>query len=222
MVSRVVSLDSIESPGVPALPLAPVAYEQRYQDTTNNILRQYYTTLQNVFQSLLSEDGGRFIRSPYGIFSDYTDQTAAVINTAYVITFDTTDYTNGITLGTVAAPSTSKITVTNAGIYSLRWSGQFESTDAALQSALVWVKVNGTDATGTARRISVPIGGRSVLGPEYTLSLNGGDYVELWFRVGATTISIQTQAAGGTAPNAFPSQASVKATMTFVSALPTI
>jgi hypothetical protein len=218
MVTRVVSLDSIESPGVPALPLAPVAYDQRYQDTTNNILRQYYTTLQNVFQSLLSEVGGRFIRSPYGIFSDYTDQTAAAINTSYVMTFNTTDYTNGIALGA----STSKITVTNAGIYSLRWSGQFESSDAALQTALVWVKVNGTGITGTTRRVSVPIGGRAVIGPEYTLSLNGGDYVELWWQASATTVSIQTTAGAGVAPNDYPSLASVKATMTFVSALPTV
>jgi hypothetical protein len=31
----------------PALPLAPVEYDRTYQDTLNNILRQYFTQLGN-------------------------------------------------------------------------------------------------------------------------------------------------------------------------------
>jgi hypothetical protein len=31
----------------PALPLAPVEYDRAYQDTLNNILRQYFTQLGN-------------------------------------------------------------------------------------------------------------------------------------------------------------------------------
>ena len=36
--------------------------------------------------------------APYGSFQDSTDQTAANTTTAYSITFDTTDYSNGVYL----------------------------------------------------------------------------------------------------------------------------
>ena len=32
---------------IPAIPLAPVEYEQKYQDQINNILRQYFTQANN-------------------------------------------------------------------------------------------------------------------------------------------------------------------------------
>ena len=38
----------------PALPLAPVEYDRQYQDTLNNILRQYFAQLDNAGPSAAS------------------------------------------------------------------------------------------------------------------------------------------------------------------------
>ena len=38
----------------PFLPLAPVAYDRQYQDTLNNILRQYFSQLDNAGPSAAS------------------------------------------------------------------------------------------------------------------------------------------------------------------------
>ncbi len=54
---------------------------------------------------------------PYGAFQDSTDQTAANTTTAYAITFDTTDYSNGVTLS-----NSSRLNVANAGIYDIQFS----------------------------------------------------------------------------------------------------
>ena len=57
--------------------------------------------------------------APYGAFQSLVDQTIASTTTAYAMTLDTTDYTNGVYLS-----NSSRMNVRNAGIYNLQWSGQ--------------------------------------------------------------------------------------------------
>jgi hypothetical protein len=54
MSTSVVITESIELTKTksPALPLAPVQYDRQYQDTLNNILRQYFNTLDNLIGQL--------------------------------------------------------------------------------------------------------------------------------------------------------------------------
>ena len=41
-------LKTIALPKTPLLPFAPVQYDRQYQDTLNNILRQYFGTIDNL------------------------------------------------------------------------------------------------------------------------------------------------------------------------------
>jgi len=77
---------------------------------------------------------------PYGAFQDSTDQTAANTTTAYAITFDTTDYSNGVTLS-----NSSRMNVANAGVYNIQFSIQFKNTTNASQDVDVWFRKNGTN-----------------------------------------------------------------------------
>ena len=52
---------------------------------------------------------------PYGAFQDSTDQSAASTTTAYAITFNTTDFSKG-----VSVVSSSQITVKSAGVYNFQ------------------------------------------------------------------------------------------------------
>lgn len=211
------SLTTVKSP---ALPYAPVEYQREYHDTLNNILRQYFNTIDSLV-SQLRVGLLNTLALPYGSFADTTDQTATA-NTATVMTFDTTDFANGVSIVTSGGKA-SRITATTAGIYNFQWSGQFQNTDTQLHDVSVWVRKNGTDVVGSTGLISVPnshggIDGHTIAGWNFFFSLNANDYVELWWSTPNVAVSIQAYPVG-TSPTR-PSTSSLVATMAFVSALP--
>jgi hypothetical protein len=152
MTYIVITTSDLNGIVAPRLPDAPKDYDKRYIDQLNNILRLYFNTLDNTFGSLLGVGGGggKFIRSPYGAFQSGVDQTATA-NTATIMTFNVTDYSNDVSM-----VSSSKITVVNSGVYNLQWSGQFENADTQLHDASVWIRVNGADVVGSNSLTSVP------------------------------------------------------------------
>jgi len=100
----------LRPPRAPNLAVATVEYEQRYQDQLNNQLRIYFNELDNITRGLLGSDnaGGKFLQTPYGSFQDGTSQTAPA-NTAQVMRFDTTNYSNVVSLGSHTAVFTGTI-----------------------------------------------------------------------------------------------------------------
>lgn len=206
----------LETPSIPSLGFAPATYEQRHFSENYGALNTYFRKLVGALGSLFGPRGSRFMNAPYGAFQSNVDQTAAAANTAYAMTLGTVDYANG-----VSVVSNSRITVLDAGIWNLQWSGQFQNTDSQIHDARIWLKVNGTSIAGSTGYISVPnkhgaINGHNIVGWNYFLSLNANDYVELWWETDNTAISIQSYNASGN----YPSTASVVATMTFVSNTP--
>ena len=208
----------LEVPSIPSLGFTPETYDRRVFAENNGALNGYFRKLTTVLGSLFGPRGGKFMNNPYGAFQSTVDQTAAVINTAYAMTLNTVDYANGVSVA-----SNSRITVADAGIWNLQWSGQFENTDSQDHDVRVWLKINGTVVTGSTGFFATPskhgsVDGHTLVGWNYFLSLNANDYVELWWETDSTMVSIQAYAAAGN----YPSTASLIATMTFVSNLPTI
>lgn len=203
----------------PNLPLATPQYSQQYIDQLNNVLRLYFNRLDNLLAQLQTSSGGVGIQLPYGAFSSYTTQSTTA-NTATLLTLSNTDFSSGVSLATG-----SKITVANAGIYNLQFSVQIENFDNAPQDAYIWLKQNGTDIVGSTGVLGMPAR-KSALDPfhdikgwNYFLSMNAGDYVQIYWSPTIATVTIPTYAASGTPTK--PSTASVVATLSFVSALPT-
>jgi len=209
------SKNRIIVPASPSLPLGTDQYERRYQDQFTNILRLYFNQIQNALAELFSDAGGKYVAFPHGAFSSDQDQTA-IVNTATLMTLNTTDFASGISI------NNSEITVTNAGIYNLQFSAQFQNTDTAFQDVYIWLKQNGTDITGSTGFVSIPnrhagTNGHSIVGWNYFLSMNANDYVEIYWSVPNVAVTIQHLAASGTPTK--PSTQSVVATLSFVSAL---
>lgn len=195
----------------PALPQATEEYQRPYQDQLNSVLRLYFTRLQSILGQLDT------LSVPYGAFSSDQDQTA-VANTATLMTLNTTDFANGVSI------ATSKITVATAGIYNLQFSAQFQNTDTAFQDVYIWLKQNGVDIPGSTGFVSIPnrhagTDGHSIVGWNYFVSMAVNDYVEIYWSVPNIAVTIQHLAASGTPTK--PSTQSVVATMSFVSELPT-
>ena len=201
-------------PKAPNLPIGPVNYAQDYINSLLNVLRLYFNQLDNM-GAILAGQGGAFLNNPYGAFSSFVDQTATA-NTATLMTLDTTDFSNGVSI------SSSKITVVNPGIYNLQFSTQFQNTDNQLQDISIWLKQNGVDIVGSTGFISIPakagtIEAHEIVGWNYFVSMNAGDYIEIYWSTTLASVTIQTYAAS-TGP-VRPSTASVVATLSFVSAL---
>lgn len=208
----------ILNPAVPNLPLGTQQYERRYQDQFTNILRLYFNQLRNSLTELLGNTGGRYIDFPYGAFSSFTSQSTTV-NTATLMTLSTTDFSNTVSI------DNSKITVENAGIYNLQFSVQVQNLSNAPHDLFIWLKQNGTDVAGSTGKLGLPARKNpgdpfhDIKGWNYFLSMNANDYVQIYWSTNTADITIQTYAASGTPTK--PSTASVVATLSFVSALPT-
>lgn len=212
------SNQQIDTPAVPDLPTPESAYSSSVFTKTNAVLRIYFTRITTALAVLFGPRGGKYLNIPYGAFQDTADQTATA-NTATVMTFNTTDFSNGVTV-----ESNSKLTVAQAGIYNLQFSAQFDNADTQEHDVTIWLRKDasgaGVDVVGSAGLVGVPskhgaFNGHLIVGWNYYITLNANDFVEIWWSTPSTQVTIQAYAAG-TSPTR-PSTASVVATLTFVS-----
>jgi hypothetical protein len=194
---------------------------------TGSNLRDIQTRQHNALQDMQGGDGAdqyyhltasqysTATNKAYGAFSDYTTQTLASTTASQVMTFNTTDLSNDISV-----VSSSRFTVTKSAIYNFQWSGQFSSLDNAPQDVYVWIRINGTDVVGSTgvigmearKNLTDPY--HALFGWNFVLSLTANDYVELVWGGTSTNISIKTYPAGLLPTR--PSTASLVATLTQV------
>jgi hypothetical protein len=197
-----------------------VLYSESYFRQTNGGLNVYFNKLRNLFGALLGPRGGKFLNLPYGAFQDSTDQTAANTTTAYAITFDTTDFTNGVTLS-----NSSRLNVAQAGIYNLQFSIQFKNTTNDGQDVDVWLRKNGTNIANSNSRFHPPArksGGdpsHLIAALNLFVSLAANDYVEIMWRPTDVGVSLEHFATSSSPTR--PAVPSVIATLSFVSNLST-
>ena len=208
----------LQTPAPPDLPSPGQTYDERLTAQTHRGLLVYFRKLTNILSTVLGPRGGKYLNLPYGAFQDSTDQTAANTTTAYAITFDTTDYANGITLS-----NSSRLNVSQGGIYNVQFSIQFKNTTNDTQDADVWFRKNGTDIAksnsrfGLAPRKSAGDPSHIIAALNYFVDLAENDYLQLMWRPSDVGVSIE-QYPAGTSPTR-PATPSVIATVSFVSNL---
>jgi hypothetical protein len=210
----------ISTPAQPNLGTPAPAYDQGFFGTSFGGLNAYFTKLTAIFAALFGQRGGKFINAPYGAFQDSTDQAAANTTTAYAITFDTTDFSNGVTLSDL-----SRLNVAQAGIYNLQFSIQFKNTTNDTQDVDVWFRKNGTNIDKSNSRFG--LGPRKSSGDpahmigalNFFVNLAANDYVQIMWRPSDVGVNIEHFAASSTPTR--PAVPSVIATLSFVSNLST-
>jgi hypothetical protein len=143
------------------------------------------------------------------------------------MTFNTTDFANGVSVVTSGGKA-SRLTVSQAGIYNLQFSAQFDNADTQEHDVSIWLRQDasgaGTDIPGSAGFVGIPsshggISGHIIAGWNYFVTLDANDFVEIWWSTPSTQVTIQAYPAG-TSPTR-PTTASVIATLSFVSNLST-
>ena len=210
----------LDMPPVPNLGASAVAYSQEVQNQNNGALRTFFIKLVNAIQSITSRMGGKYINFPYGAFQDSTDQVAANTTTAYAITFDTTDFSNGVTLS-----NSSRLNVVTAGLYNCQFSIQLKNTTADTQDVDIWFRKNGTNIDksnsrfGLAPRKSAGDPFHIIGAMNFFVDMAENDYIEIMWRPTNTGVSIEHYAASTTPTR--PLIPSVIVTMSFVSNIPT-
>ena len=137
-----------------------------------------------------------FKRSRYGSFYDTTTQAATVINTAKAITFNTTDLSNGVFIGS----PTSRIVVDSEGIYNFDTSFQLDKTSGGTAEFYFWFRLNGVDVPDSASQIRIQGNNAEIFASlNYFFDLKANDYVELMFSV--SDLSVEIIAVPASAPH---------------------
>ena len=197
--------DRLDATKSPALPFAPVEFDRGYTDTTHNILRQYFNTLDNITGQLLSNGGGRFLSFPHISARDSTDQYATATNTATKVLWNTLESGLEFTLN-----PNSTATPNNTGVYKIDYRLQFLNTSNQIYEAFVWMQVDGVDVLGSGSIFSVPnshggVDGALVAYSSITFTVTGGQDVALYW---ATNLAATSGGVNGVYMHAAPTQTS--------------
>jgi hypothetical protein len=137
----------------------------------------------------------------YGSFYDTTTQTAAAVNTAYAVTFNTTRDAFGVRRGS----TTSQITFDNPGAYLIQFRMQVERANAGSDFLTVWAQHNGVSVPDSATIVQVHNNTAEIAAAwNFLLVVAAGDTFELMWAVDDVDIVLQASAAVAPAP-AIPS-----------------
>lgn len=157
-------------------------------------LRDYFRETQFILFQL-----AQFVEqtNKYGSFYDTTTQMAAATNTAYAITFNNTDLSAGVSIGT----PTSRITVDAPGVYNFQHSIQIINTSGGANSLWIWFRKNGVDIPDSATEVRVQGNNTEQFAAwNCFVPMDVNDYFEIMWSVDNTAIQLLAVAASSPVP----------------------
>ena len=175
----------------PNLPIAPAAYEQRYQDQFANILRLFFNRITNKVNSPL----------PHASYFDTTTQPNPVADAVNLFTYNSVVSQYQITRST----PTSRIFVNQTGVYNFQFSAQLDKTGGSASAVYIWPRINGVNLPDSATKIVIDGPNNEIVAAwNFVLVLEANDYFELAWQSSDTDVVIPYVAASGNIP-AIPS-----------------
>lgn len=189
----------------PNLPVAPFAYEQRYQDQFANVLRLFFTRLTSKVNAPV----------PHGSFYDTTTQTNPVANTVNLMAFNSVYNTGGGTQYAIQK-DTTRVYITQSGVYNIAFSAQLDKTGGGASDVFIWIRINGENVAYSATKMVIDGPNNEVVAAwNWVLTLAEGDYIELaWQSPDINVILLAAPASGN-----IPEIPSVILTVSWVSAV---
>lgn len=97
------------------------------------------------------------INTQYGAFQNNATLTNTTPGTGIPMQFNTTDLSNGVTIGTDLAGNKTDITIAITGVYNFAFSAQLNKSGGggAAIDIYIWMRKNGTDIPDTNTRITL-------------------------------------------------------------------
>lgn len=133
----------IQTPSLPDVGSAPQTYDSNYVNQSNGTTRTFFTRLTNALAAMLGPRGGKYLNAPYGAFQDSTDQTDGSAAVAYYFRFNTTDYSNGISVSSRTASFTGSIATTTLTVSAISAGSIYPS-----------MQISGTGVTAGTRIVA--------------------------------------------------------------------
>ena len=152
---------------------------------------------------------------PHGSFSSTADQTIASTTTAYAMTYNTTDFSDGVSVS-----NSSRLVAGYSGIWNLQFSAQLINTNVQIKDVSIWFRKNGTNIANSNSEFSVPnshggTDGRLIAALNIYVDLQKDQYVEIMWSATSTDVSLQHIATQSSPTR--PATPSVIATMHYIS-----
>jgi hypothetical protein len=171
----------------PNLPLAPQQYDRRYQDQFSNALRLFFSSMTNKINAPV----------PHASYYDTTTQPNPVADAVNLFTFDSVVSEFRVQRGV----PTSKIYVSDRGIYNFQFSAQLDKAGGSASAVYIWSRINGVNVPHSASKVVID-GPNSEIIPawNFVFVLNAGDYFELAWQSSDTDVVIREEAASGNVP----------------------
>jgi hypothetical protein len=181
------------------LPPPPNAYDPNYEAQRNRLIELFSNNVYEKGQDVGIYAPAKLIYEGfYGQFKKTTSVSPAAANTAYAITFDTTEESNGVSIGSPA----SRIVVTEAGIYNFSAHFTVLSNNSSAKTTYFWFRKNGTDVSASTFLSTSDInGGHMASGRDDFFPLVAGDYIELMWAANSTNIELHASPATAFAPS---------------------
>ena len=133
----------------------------------------------------------------YASFNSTEDQTVATVDTATNVTFNTTGYSDDITIDS----NNERITFGHAGIYSISFSVQVTSDSSSAKELWFWPKVNGSNVDGSTIKVSIKDSHTTVVMSRTAIfSFDASDYLEVMWASDSTDVTLEAFAATSFAP----------------------
>ena len=187
----------------PNLPVAPVEYQQRFQDQYSNVLRLFFNLIANAVNA----------PKPHGSFYDTRTQNNPVANAVNLMTVNNT-YDTGQTSFSVSR-DTNKIFISETGVYNIQFSAQLDKTGGAASDVFIWLRINGENVANSASKMVINgPNDEKIASWNWVVSLAAGSYFQIAWQSPDTNVVLLAAAASGNIPE-IPS---VIITVTWVSA----
>jgi hypothetical protein len=184
----------------PNLPVAPTEYQVRYQDQLTNILRLYFSQVTNRINSPIA----------HASYYDTTTQTNPVANQVNLFRYNSVVSEFGITRGV----PTSKIFVSNTGVYNFQFSAQIDKTVSGVDQMWIWPRINGVNVPDSATKVNIQGSAEAeVAAWNFLLVMQAGDYFELAWQSPEDDMIILAEPAASN----YPGIPSIILTVTWVS-----
>jgi hypothetical protein len=198
----------------PALPSAPVSPLKGFMDALNNVLRLFFNGVSSNVNTVVGENGGRFLQVPNGLFFDIDDQPLGAVNTAQPVRFNQTYLDNGVSIN---GATLSEITTQYSGVYNFQFTGQLRSGSSSNKLVFLWIARDGVDIGYSAREYSISGSGKELeINWNFSIDMQAGQYIQL--RWAGDNIDLSLDAVAPASPH--PGISSAVVSVTFVSALP--
>ena len=212
----------------PNLPVAPSQYSPQYTDQLTNILRLYFSQVDNVSNAVLGVNGGLYLQNPHIAAQNNVTQYALGDDTPTQILFNELDSISGFTLD-----PTGYAQADQSGVYKVDYSLQLANTDNVSHDVFVWLQTNGTLVPGSSSRFTIParksagVFGYITAYSSVEFEIAKDDEIRLWWATekaatsGGTLGVYMPALPAQTLPYPRPENPSAVGSINFVSRLPT-